>query len=353
MPGGKCIEDWIREHVALAPASSVKLRYERMERQAAEPLPWVHRPADPSRPFDWVDACVIGAFLSALGGARRVLDLGTGDGWPALPLARRLFAVVAVDASPRRCRVARENALRFGLANVEVVCARAERLPFPDGHFDGVVAATSIEQCSDPVAALQEVLRVLRPGGAFAGLFEDLGAEMKGDVEEEAELYPVGGKVVYRLLHRSRFPPREAEYELVFRGSERLSRHAGRVPPVPSFRASREEPGFRPVTPEDELLGIPFLSWALPRLERARWFELRHRPPGEWAELLEEVGFADVRAHGHVAKPAAQLFLSLSDLGLLPRFSPHMEELSRAVGGLYRFVPPGTGSVCFLEARRP
>ena len=74
------IEAWLRENLLIERASSAELRYERMERQAAEPLPWVHRPCDPTRPFDWVDECMIGAFLAVLKKARRVLDIGTGDG---------------------------------------------------------------------------------------------------------------------------------------------------------------------------------------------------------------------------------------------------------------------------------
>lgn len=94
------IADWIQGHVPVEASTSAALRYERMIRQAAEPLPGVHRPADPAQPFDWVEEARIGAFLAALGAARRVLDIGTGDGWPALPLARRVPEVVALDSSP-------------------------------------------------------------------------------------------------------------------------------------------------------------------------------------------------------------------------------------------------------------
>ncbi len=346
------LEGWLRENVPLVRASSVELRYERMERQAAEPLPWVHRPADPARPFDWVDACLIGAFLSALGNVKRVLDIGTGDGWPALPLARHVPTVVAVDASPKRCQVARENARLQGLANVEVTCCPAEHLPFQCEAFDGVVAGTAIEQCDDPVLALREALRVLRPGGRLAATCEDLRAELKADVEEEAQLYLEGEVAIYRLCHRSRTPLREAEYELRFHVSTPIRRAAARVRPVPSFRAESTEPGLRPVTPDDELLGVPFLSRARAELTSARYFELRHRTPEETSALAEDVGFTNVRVYGPVTVLAAPFFLALTEAGLLPELSSHMDELTQAFGRLYPFVPPGKSSVFFLVGRK-
>lgn len=347
------LEEWLRENVPLVRVSSAELRYERMERQAAEPLPWVHRPADPARPFDWVDACLIGAFLSALGDVKRVLDIGTGDGWPALPLARHVPTVVAVDASPKRCQVTRENTRLQGLANVEVACAPAERLPFPDRSFDGAVAGTAIEQCDDPALALREALRVLRPGGRLAATCEDLRAELKADVEEEAELYLEGDVAIYRLCHRSRAPLREAEYELRFHASAPIRRAASQVRPVPSFRAESTEPGLRLVAPDDEFLGIPFLSRARAELISARYFELRHRTPEEMTALAEDAGFTCVRAYGPITVLAAPFFLALSEAGLLPKLSPHMDEVTLAFGRLHPFVPPGKSSVFFLVGRKP
>ncbi|MCX7749982.1 MAG: class I SAM-dependent methyltransferase [Candidatus Bipolaricaulota bacterium] len=346
------IEGWIRKNVPLAPASSAELRYERMARQAAEELPGVHRPADPRRPFDWVDGALIGAFLAALGGAERVLDVGTGDGWPGLPLARHGVEVVALDPSPRRAALARENARRLGLSNVEVVCAPAEALPFPDGSFDGVVAGTAFEQCADPPAALREARRVLVAGGRLAATFEDLGAELRDPVEERAELYLEGTTAVYRLVHRSRSPLREAEYELRFRADGALRKAAAAVPPVPSFVRGEGEPGLRPVLPDDPVLGISVLEGARGSLLSARFFELCHRSPEETVALVEAAGFQGVRAFGNPGRLAREFFLGLHEAGLLPALAPHMDALALAFGRLYEALPPGRTSVFFLVARR-
>lgn len=347
------IERWIREHVPLTPASSAELRYERMVRQAAEDLPGVHREVDPRNPSDWVDGALIGAFLAALGGARRILDVGTGDGWPGLPLARHMEEVVAVDPSPRRAELAQANARKRGLANVQVVCAPAEALPFPGGRFDGVVAGTAFEQCRDPLQALREARRVLRNGGRLAATFEDLAAELREPVEERAELYLDGGEAVYRLVHRSLSPLREAEYELRFRAEGVLRRAAAEVPPVPSFIRAEGEPGLRRAGPEDPLLGIPPLERFRDRLVSARYFELRHRSPEEAVALVEEAGFGGVKAFGNPGRLARDFFLGLHEEGALSALAPHMDALTRAFGRLYEALPAGRTSVFFLVARRP
>ncbi len=347
------IEGWIRAHIPLEAATSADLRYERMIGQAAEALPWVHRPADPTQPFDWVDGALIGAFLAALGEPKRILDLGTGDGWPALPLARHVREVVALDPSPRRADVARDNARRLGLTNVEVVCAPAEDLPFPDGSFDGVVAATAIEQCTDPERALREAFRVLAPGGRLAATFEDLAAELRSPSAETAELYIEGEEAVYRLVHRSLEPLREAEYELRFEADATLCRAAEEVRPVPTFHATPGEPGLREVASDDPVLGIPLLERAQGALRTARTFDLRHRSPQETISLVEDAGFRDVKAFGNITWLARDFFLPAHLEGLLAKVAPHMDAITRSFGRLYSAVPVGKTSVFFLAARKP
>jgi ubiquinone/menaquinone biosynthesis C-methylase UbiE len=93
----------------------------------------------------------------------RVLDVGCGTGRPAEELAKRGARVWGVDPSEAMLARARERHLPGG----GVKRARAERLPFKPGWFDGVVMRQVVQHVDRP-AAFAEALRVLRPGGRLA-----------------------------------------------------------------------------------------------------------------------------------------------------------------------------------------
>jgi SAM-dependent methyltransferase len=98
-----------------------------------------------------------------LAGARRVLDVGGGEGQVAR-LAQRLGAelVVGVDPTWAQVRVACERAGGPSYGRAE-----AAALPFRDGAFDTVVACLVFEHIDAVDDAIAEVARVLRPDGQF------------------------------------------------------------------------------------------------------------------------------------------------------------------------------------------
>jgi ubiquinone/menaquinone biosynthesis C-methylase UbiE len=99
-----------------------------------------------------------------LAGARgRVLEVavGTGRNLEHYPPGCHLHAM---DLSPGMIRYARWRAERLGLA-VEWFVMDAERLDFPDDSFDTVVSTLSTCTFPDPVAAMREMRRVVRPEG--------------------------------------------------------------------------------------------------------------------------------------------------------------------------------------------
>jgi SAM-dependent methyltransferase len=99
-----------------------------------------------------------------LAGARRVLDVGCGEG-QITRLAARLDGVelaVGIDPTWNQIRVARQRGAATGY-----VRAGADRLPFPDATFDAAVACLVFEHIDAVDAAIAEVARVLRPGGRF------------------------------------------------------------------------------------------------------------------------------------------------------------------------------------------
>ena len=106
-----------------------------------------------------------------------VLDVPAGDGFYSVRLARRLFPhgrVVAADISPAYLDRARRRVAGVErLAPVEFREADAYALPFDDASFDGVWCAESLISLDDPVQALREMQRVVKPGGAVVVLEAD------------------------------------------------------------------------------------------------------------------------------------------------------------------------------------
>jgi ubiquinone/menaquinone biosynthesis C-methylase UbiE len=94
----------------------------------------------------------------------RVLEVAPGPGYLAIELARRGYRVTGLDVSRSFVRIARENAARAGVA-VDFEEGDAAHLPFPDASFDHVVCMAAFKNFADPVGALDEMHRVLRPGG--------------------------------------------------------------------------------------------------------------------------------------------------------------------------------------------
>jgi ubiquinone/menaquinone biosynthesis C-methylase UbiE len=95
---------------------------------------------------------------------RQVLDVGCGDGVLATALSKCGMYVFGIDASPRMIAAARRRA-RVTEAEARFAVARAERLPFASGSFDTVAAITVLCFIPNAASALDEMARVLKPGG--------------------------------------------------------------------------------------------------------------------------------------------------------------------------------------------
>lgn len=106
------------------------------------------------------------ACLSLLGdvAGRRILDAACGPGLYAEELIRRGAEVVGLDQSPRMVELCRE---RVGQGDFRVHDLADPISWLPDSSVDLVLFALAIEYVDDRVAALRELRRVLRPGGAL------------------------------------------------------------------------------------------------------------------------------------------------------------------------------------------
>jgi ubiquinone/menaquinone biosynthesis C-methylase UbiE/biotin operon repressor len=113
-----------------------------------------------------------------------IADLGAGEGSFALLLAQRAKKVIAVDTSAKMIEVAREQALRHGVKNVEYRLGDMEEVPIRDAQVDLVFFSQSLHHALHPERALQEAWRILKPSGRIVIL--DL---VKHRFEEARELY--------------------------------------------------------------------------------------------------------------------------------------------------------------------
>lgn len=101
---------------------------------------------------------------------QRALDVGCGPGALTAQLVERLGAdaVAAIDPSDPFV-----DAMRLRFPEVDVRSGAAEHLPFPDDSFDCALAQLVVHFMTDPVAGLQEMARVTRPGGIVAACVWD------------------------------------------------------------------------------------------------------------------------------------------------------------------------------------
>ena len=135
----------------------------------------------------------------------RAVDLGCGPGYLAVELARGApeLHVTGVDLSDEMLAEAEDYARRQDMAQaVSFRKGDVQQIPFADGSVDLVVSTLSLHHWSDPVAVLDEVNRVLRPGGSF------LIFDLRRDLSAPAWLllWVVTGFVVEPALRRANEP---------------------------------------------------------------------------------------------------------------------------------------------------
>jgi ubiquinone/menaquinone biosynthesis C-methylase UbiE len=96
-----------------------------------------------------------------------VLDLACGPGIVSAALAPKARQIVGLDLTPQMLANARRRCTSAGLGNVAFVEGSAGDLPFAAAAFDAVVTRLSIHHFGEPARVLDEMRRVLRPGGSL------------------------------------------------------------------------------------------------------------------------------------------------------------------------------------------
>jgi SAM-dependent methyltransferase len=102
-------------------------------------------------------------------GTLDALDVGCGTGFLSLELAGRGHRVTGIDFAPQMLAEARKKAMAQGVA-VRFEEGDAEQLPFAEGSFDLVMTRHVLWTLPHPEQAIDEWIRVLRPGGRLAAM---------------------------------------------------------------------------------------------------------------------------------------------------------------------------------------
>ena len=116
----------------------------------------------------------------------RVLEVAPGPGYLAIQLAKLgRYQVTGLDISRSFVRIASENAARAGV-EIDFRQGDAAQMPFPDASFDHVVCMAAFKNFSDPVGALNEIHRVLKPAST-ASIYDLRKDASLQEIDEEVQ----------------------------------------------------------------------------------------------------------------------------------------------------------------------
>jgi ubiquinone/menaquinone biosynthesis C-methylase UbiE len=133
-----------------------------------------------------------------------VLDVGTGTAQIPIELCRQAggFTVRAVDAAAEMLKLADANVATAGFSSrIGTELVDAKMLAHPDGRFDAVISNSIVHHIPEPAAALAEMVRVCRPGGALF-VRDLLRPESAAEVERLVASHAAGATADQKQLFR-------------------------------------------------------------------------------------------------------------------------------------------------------
>jgi len=128
-----------------------------------------------------------GFFAPYIDDSVKVLDVGCGPGSLTMGIAERAKSVIGVDFGESQIETARQTAAESQIAGVEFVTASCYELPFENNSFDRVFSHALMEHLAEPVDALREFLRVLKPGGIVGVCSPDFDGRLLAPSTSELE----------------------------------------------------------------------------------------------------------------------------------------------------------------------
>jgi ubiquinone/menaquinone biosynthesis C-methylase UbiE len=152
-----------------------------------------------------------------------VLEVAPGPGYFAVELAQLgPYRITGLDVSSTFVELAQQSAGRAGVA-VDFRLGDVAAMPFDDGQFDLIVCQAAFKNFRQPLTALNEMHRVLRPGGR--AIIDDMSADAGGSAikaeVDEMGVGPLAGlttRVILTLLRRRAYSP--GQFEQLAQSSE-------------------------------------------------------------------------------------------------------------------------------------
>lgn len=179
-----------------------------------------------------------GFLLPHLRSGMMLLDCGCGPGSITLGLAEAVAPgeVTGIDINEKQIEEACNLAEQQQISNVRFQVANIYELPFEDETFDAVFAHTLLEHVKDPLKAIKEMYRVLKPGGIIGIRDGDWGTHV---ISPATPLLDQGLRLYSRIMEYNGTSPFYARHQrLLFReaGFRRIARFA-----IPEDRQAGEE----------------------------------------------------------------------------------------------------------------
>jgi ubiquinone/menaquinone biosynthesis C-methylase UbiE len=284
---------WIENELSPVSCSSTELIYDDMESQSCRQLPVIYQPFDAARRMHWRERGFAFDFLHSTS-RKNLLDFGPGDGWPSLIVAPFVERVVGVDASLRRSQTCSENAARLGIANAEFVhVPDGEVLPFEDDSFDGIMAASSLEESPNIEKNARELHRVLKPGGRMRIAYDGPANYRSGSTRDMWIDALDENSCRLLLIERWLDQQQEIRYGVTI--------DLPREEVVPLFSSEDGKLAFEQVTESK-------MQQLRPNMAEARKCLLPHPSGATLATLLRRIGFSETFATFNGGDFAADLF---------------------------------------------
>jgi SAM-dependent methyltransferase len=154
-----------------------------------------------------------------------VVDLGSGGGLDVLLAARKVGPTgkaIGIDMTQEMIDLARRNAAKSGLTNIEYHLSTVDKLPLPDDSVDCVISNCVINLAPDKPAVFAEIARVLKPGGRLAVSDIALKRELPSEIGRDVMAYVgcIAGAVLIEDYRRMLIDAGFAHVEVIDSGSD-------------------------------------------------------------------------------------------------------------------------------------